>query len=59
MNGCEIKMKKNAAVLKIVGLALMAAGILVILFCVPQWFWTMLLGLALTAGGFLMWRFVN
>ena len=43
----------------IVGVAvvLMLAGALVLLFCVPCWFWTMLLGLALLAGGFLIFRF--
>lgn len=58
MNACETNPRKNnAVVVKIVGLFLMLAGILVILFCVPLWFWTMLLGVALAAGGFLLWRF--
>lgn len=44
-------------VAKIAGIVLMLAGALVLLFCVPSWFWTMLLGLALFAGGFLIYRF--
>lgn len=58
MNACETNPRKNnAVVVKIVGIVLMLAGLLVILFCVPLWFWTMLLGVALAAGGFLLWRF--
>ena len=42
---------------KIVGGVLMLAGAIVLLVCVPGWFWTMLLGIVLIAAGFLIWRF--
>jgi len=57
MNVCEPKVKKNNVLVKAAGIILMIAGILVILFCVPMWFWSMLLGAALAAIGFLIWRF--
>lgn len=44
---------------KIIGGALIIAGAVVILATVPKWFWTGLLGVALIAGGFLIWRFLG
>lgn len=44
---------------KIVGGILMASGVIVLLACVPGWFWTMILGIILIAVGFLVWRFWN
>ena len=36
---------------KIVGGLLMLVGVIVLLACVPGWFWTMLLGVLLIAAG--------
>lgn len=49
--------KRCGLVSKVAGIVLMLAGGLILLLCVPIWFWTMLLGAALIAGGFLIWRF--
>ena len=57
MNWSILKSGKGGTVVKIAGILLMVIGFLILLFCVPLWFWTMLLGVALAAGGFLLWRF--
>ena len=59
MSACQSTSSSRTCglIAKLPGLVLMLAGALVLLFCVPCWFWTMLLGLALLAGGFLIFRF--
>ena len=42
---------------KALGIALMAAGILILLFFVPYWVWTAVLAVLLISIGFLIWRF--
>ena len=42
---------------RIIGIALMAVGILVLLFFVPYWVWTAVLAVLLISIGFLVWRF--
>lgn len=42
---------------KAIGLALMAAGLLILLLSVPSWMWATLLGVMLISIGFLIWRF--
>lgn len=42
---------------KAIGLALMAAGLLILLLSVPSWMWATLLGIMLISIGFLVWRF--
>lgn len=42
---------------RIVGIVLMAAGVLVLLLSIPSWLWATLLGILLTSVGFLIWRF--
>ena len=42
---------------RILGLALMAAGVLILLLSVPSWLWSSVLGVVLVSVGFLIWRF--
>lgn len=42
---------------KIVGIALMAAGALVLLIFVPHWVWTGFLSVLMISVGFLLYRF--
>lgn len=42
---------------KILGLVLMAAGVLILLLSVPSWLWASVLGVLLVSIGFLIWRF--
>lgn len=42
---------------KIIGLVLMAAGVLILLLSVPSWLWASVLGVLLVSIGFLIWRF--
>lgn len=41
----------------IVGIVLMAVGVLVLLLLVPYWVWTSVLSVLLISVGFLIWRF--
>ncbi len=41
----------------IVGIVLMAVGVLVLLLFVPYWVWTSVLSVLLISVGFLIWRF--
>ena len=55
---CAMKCVNGGGILgKIVGGVLILAGAIVLLACVPNWFWTMLLGIVLIASGFFIWRF--
>ena len=52
-------MRRNAEkypVNRLIGIALIALGAIVLLFCVPEWLWMWLIGLALIAAGFLFWK---
>lgn len=49
--------KKGASRGKIIGAALMAGGVVVLLFFVPYWVWTAVLSVLLISVGFLLWRF--
>ena len=42
---------------RVVGIVLMAVGVLMFLIFVPRWVWTSALGICLISVGFLMWRF--
>jgi len=42
---------------RILGIVLMAVGILVLLLFVPYWVWTSVLAILLISIGFLIWRF--
>lgn len=42
---------------KILGIVLMAVGVLVLLLFVPYWVWTSVLAVLLISIGFLIWRF--
>lgn len=42
---------------KIVGIVLMAVGVLVLVLFVPYWVWTSVLSVLLISIGFLVWRF--
>ena len=43
--------------MRAVGIALMAAGLALILLSVPSWLWASVLGVVLVSVGFLIWRF--
>ena len=40
--------------LRVIGVALIAAGLLLLFLCIPGWAWIALAGAALVAGGFLL-----
>ena len=42
---------------RIIGVVLMAVGLLVLLLFVPYWVWTSVLAILLISIGFLVWRF--
>ena len=42
---------------RIIGIVLMALGVLALLFFVPTWVWTSVLAVLLISIGFLIWRF--
>ena len=42
---------------RILGIVLMAVGVLVLLLFVPYWVWTSVLAVLLISIGFLIWRF--
>ena len=42
---------------KLIGVVLMAVGVLVLLLFVPYWVWTSVLAVLLISIGFLIWRF--
>lgn len=42
---------------RIVGIVLMAVGLLVLVLFVPYWVWTSVLSVLLISIGFLVWRF--
>ena len=42
---------------QILGIVLMAVGLLVLLLFVPCWVWTSVLAVLLISSGFLIWRF--
>lgn len=44
---------------RIVGIVLMVAGLLLILFSMPGWLWCTLLGVILISVGYLIWRFAR
>lgn len=43
-------------VIQVAGIVLMAAGVIVLLFCIPCWAWAALLGIVLVALGFILLR---
>jgi len=56
--GNETREKKSNSRSRIIGLVLMAVGLLVLLLFVPYWVWTAVLAVLLISIGFLIWRFV-
>ena len=42
---------------RVIGLVLMALGLLLLLFSIPSWMWASVLGILLISIGFLIWRF--
>ena len=47
---------QGSAIRRIIGIALIVLGVLLILFCVPYWAWWALLGAALIVVGFFLTR---
>jgi uncharacterized protein YjeT (DUF2065 family) len=47
---------KENRVLKIVGLVLIAIGLLLLFLCIPGWFWVALIGIILIVAGYLLLR---
>ncbi len=43
-------------VLQIIGLVLIAVGLLLLFLCIPGWFWAALIGIILIVAGFLLLR---
>ena len=43
-------------ILTVAGIALLAAGILLVFLCIPKWAWLALLGILLIAAGFVLLR---
>ena len=44
---------------RIAGIALMAAGVILLLIAVPKWFWTAVVAIVLIGAGYLIWRFLG
>lgn len=49
--------RQGPNVARTVGVAMMAAGLLMLLIFVPRWVWTGALAIVLISVGFLLWRF--
>lgn len=47
---------KGNRVLQIIGLVLIAVGLLLLFLCIPGWFWAALIGIILIVAGFLLLR---
>lgn len=56
---CVYKTKKQNNAIRIIGIALMVIGVILILVFVPYWVWTSVLAIALISIGFLVWRFLG
>lgn len=57
MGFCCKTRKTTSKVPRLVGVALMAAGALVLLIFVPHWVWTGFLAVVMISVGFLLYRF--
>ena len=49
--------RKGPNVSRIAGIALMVAGALTLLLCLPDWVWAGTLAIVMISVGFLLWRF--
>ena len=47
---------KGSKVLQIIGLTLIAVGLLLLFLCIPGWAWVALIGIILIAAGYLLLR---
>ncbi len=47
---------KGSKVLQIIGLILIAVGLLLLFLCIPGWAWVALIGITLIAAGYLLLR---
>ena len=41
---------------KVLAALMIVTGLLILLFCVPYWFWAAVIGLALTVLGIILWN---
>jgi len=57
MRLCSAPRRRPSKLQKIVGVALMVAGALILLIFVPHWVWTGFLAVLLISVGFLLYRF--
>lgn len=55
--GYRVKRQNNRA--RIIGIALMVIGVILILVFVPYWVWTSVLAVLFISVGFLIWRFLG
>lgn len=51
--------RRGSLVARIVGIALMIAGAILLLVAVPRWFWTAIVAVLLISAGYLIWRFLG
>ncbi len=57
MNVCSCRNGLCGVVSKVAAGVLVLSGVLVLIFSVPSWFWTLLIGAGLIVGGILIWRY--
>lgn len=57
MTGC--RGTKGSLVARIIGIALMVTGAVLLLVAVPDWFWTAVIAVFLIGAGYLIWRFLG
>ena len=42
--------------IRVIAALMIVVGVLILLFCVPYWFWAAVLGMALTILGIILWN---
>ncbi|MBR6766707.1 MAG: hypothetical protein IKM02_02015 [Clostridia bacterium] len=47
----------RSVIARVLGIALMVTGVILLLIAVPRWFWTAVVAVLLISAGYLIWRF--
>jgi len=47
---------RSRSSMRVIAALMIVVGLLILLFCVPYWFWAAVLGLALTILGVILWN---